>query len=460
MAAPVGRRSASPSTSPSRSEDPNPEDDETSEKKVFEKEKAVLANPEEKKEETETQINTRLNGLLYHTSNDSIDLYRLENNSLDLLGRLYYDDYDSEFSVLSPSPINPSVERVASYTSLSKMNSGLNLVSMSSNLELARQQKTPSASNLPDMARSLVLRPPSRPNMHRLGSFERGVSFDTLLDDHHLAITLKVKHPQFKFRRNNKTFLIGFSNDAESLRAVEWVFQEMAINGDTVIVLQVLDDKYYRQVDPALAEQVLAKLEKLNTHSKKISLVYEVVIGKPQKLLKLAIEEYKPNTMIVGTHQQGGVLQLSPSSTNIINLSHHTHHHHHHHHHMPFLSKASVSKYFMQFALVPVIVVKPYYHYHENLDQPIDSEEYFQNLLASIDVSHTREKKKSRLGMRSPLLSAGNSSTNLADMKSEAKAERGRDTSFSIGSREHSPSESSSRSSSKTRHRWSKIFGH
>ena len=50
----------------------------------------------------ETVRNTKLNAELFHTSNDSVELYRQENNSSDLLGRLYYDDYDSD-SMTSPS---------------------------------------------------------------------------------------------------------------------------------------------------------------------------------------------------------------------------------------------------------------------------------------------------------------------------------------------------------------------
>ena len=62
----------------------------------------------------ETVRNTKLNAELFHTSNDSVELYRQENNSSDLLGRLYYDDYDSDSmtspsisGVSSPMPLSP-----------------------------------------------------------------------------------------------------------------------------------------------------------------------------------------------------------------------------------------------------------------------------------------------------------------------------------------------------------------
>lgn len=370
-----------------------PPDDEEVEKKVYDKEKATttIADPAD----AETSANTKLNALLYHISDDLIDRYRLENNLLDLLGRMYYDDYDPENRQM--------VERVASATSLSS----LLFVSTPPVLCGLRAQ----------FERPL---------------YSRQVSFDTLSDSHHLLITLKVKHPQFRFRRNNKTILIGFSNDAESLRAVEWAFQQLVIHGDTIVVFQVLDDRNYKLVDPQLAEKVLAKLQKLNTHARRILLVYEVVIGKPQKLLKAAITEYSPAMMIVGTHQYGRTaIPTLHLSAQIANSTHHLHLH------LLFLSKSSISKYFLQFALVPVILVKPFFEYHEELADPIDSPEYFHRLLASIDVEHTREKKKKHMfGLRSPLMSRNASSTSLLDLAVPEARGRPSDMGFSIGSRD------------------------
>ncbi|KAJ8140534.1 hypothetical protein OY671_006283 [Metschnikowia pulcherrima] len=376
----------------------NPEDDseEASEPKQYAKEKAPVLNKVVVDEpETETMLNTKRNALLYHTSEDSIDLYRSENNSSDLLGRLYYDDYDPDNRQI--------VERITSFTSLQA---------------LARQPASPGFGR--PVSETEVK---STTNTLRRPSFERQVSFDTLSDTHHSAITLKVKHPEFKFRRNNKTFLIGFSNDSESLKAVEWAFLEMVISGDTIIVFQVLDEKSYTFVDPSLAEIVLEKLKKLNTHSKRISLVYEVVIGNPQKLLKKAISEYKPAMMIVGTRQYGA----APEPVNHMTpfLSHpqpvrpgqpQPVHPVHSPLHRSIFGKSSTSKYFLQYALVPVILVKPFYTIQETLDRPVDSENYFKDWLANIDISHTREKKKKHIfGMRSPSSSRNSSHTSLTE---------------------------------------------
>lgn len=402
------------------------EDTEVDQKKVYEKEKIVKPSVDDeedgsegktdegKKPETVTQLNTRLNSLLYHTSNESVDLYRLENNSLDLLGRIYYDDFD------------PTDARALE---------GLSSLSGSS---------TP----VPKTVVGQKIRP----------AFERGVSFDTLSDTHHLSIILKEKHPEFKFRRNNKTFLVGFSNDSQSLRAVEWAFQEMVIHGDTIVVFHVLDDRNYKAVEPSSAESILRRLKKLNSHERKVSLVYEVVIGRPQKLLKEAILEYNPAMMIVGTHQEPtGSLSVSSSSSNLAGAAHHRHQH-------SFFGKSSISKYFLQYALVPVIVVKPFYQYHEELQKPIETATYFLDWIGGIDVSQTYEKKKKKSRfLLSPQPSRNSSATNLVLSATSSIENRGRsvDENGAIDSRDSSVSSqerSRSNTRSHSRSRLSKLF--
>lgn len=419
---------AGPPISPQRkhksggADDP-PDEDDAGPKKTYEKEKAPEKPAIEEPEETETQVNTRLNALLFGNSDESPDLYKSENSLLDLLGRLYYDEYDSD-STASPCQ-SPHPQK-----------------SDTSNSSLSVQ-----SAKLPPRGK--------RPVAQRSKSFEKGILFDTLSDTHHMAVTYKLKHPQFKFRRNNKTFLIGFNNDIESLRAVEWVFQELVVNGDTVIVLQVLDDKVYKLVDRSLAKQVLDKLERLNTHFKKISLVYEAVIGKPQKLLAQAVEEYKPAMMIVGTHDYEKALPVHLNSS--INLASQSHPMHTNAKHRGFLSKGSVSKYFLQFALVPCIVVKPFVYNTDVLEKPIDGENYFKDWIASTDVTEKTKKKSKNIfaNALSPLLSRNNS---LSDLTAEdlERPNRRSHSLFYLDSRDNSPVRSASKESSR---RKVKLFG-
>ncbi|KAI5964262.1 uncharacterized protein KGF55_002204 [Candida pseudojiufengensis] len=407
------------------------------------------------KEETETARNTRLNAKLYHQSDDSIQLYKQQNNSTDLLGRLYYDDYDSSNSnILSPDLLSPVTSNNGTpmlsptvsdnendFYFGSPLTTGTNAIkipnssSSSSSLTLNNQDSTSQTTTSTNSTKKI------RPNI------SRGISFDTTPHGTKKSLTLKFKYPNFKFRRNNKTWLVGFNNDLESTKAIEWLFDEMIINGDTIIVLQVIDEKNKNQqiIDKNQANVNLKNFEDLNVHFKKISLIFEIVIGKPMKLLKNAIAEYSPSMMVIGTHH------YNENDSN-------------HHHGISFLSKASISKHFLECALIPVIIVKPSYNYIEILKNPIDSEDYFINWIKKIPMDESpfkREKIKksnsttggSASGFLSPSISRNSSYTNLIN------EERGRTN----NSHSQDPqflrltNESRSRSTSKTRS-FSKLF--
>ncbi|KAI3403299.2 hypothetical protein KGF56_003887 [Candida oxycetoniae] len=390
-------------------------------------------------QETETVRNTRLNASIYHIFDDSIDLYKQENNSSDLLGRLYYDCYDSD--VISPSSsaagtpiLSPARENVGDgvdednefhFGPLRNLHDSQ--ISLK-NVGLAACSNTSSSTSLNGLAAAQRVNSNSNSGARPLSSkripLERGITFDTIAHGSRKSLTLKSKHPQFKFRRNNKTWLVGFSNDSESTKAIEWLFDEMVTNGDTIIILQVLDEKKtpLSSIDKLQANTHLANFEKLNVHLKKIAIVFEVVIGKPQKCLKLAIEEYNPSMMVIGTHHYSEARDSN-------------------HHHRGFFSSSSLSKYFLEYALVPVIIVKLTYNYTEYLAHPIDSEFHFQNWIKNIQdhpqsamsQSNQTHQMKKISGFLSPNSSKNSSFTNLAEenrgRKLDTESSRSRSTS-------------------------------
>lgn len=332
----------------------------------------------------ETVRNTKLNAELFHTSNDSVELYRQENNSSDLLGRLYYDDYDSD------SMTSPSISGVSSPMPLSPIMS-------------------PSES-------SDQLSVKSRPPFLRMKSMERGISFDTSPHGHQKSYTLKAKHPLFKFRRTNKTFLVGYNDDLESTKAIEWLFDEMIINGDTIVVLQVLDEKQHVSIDKSKVQKNLAKIEQINHHFKKVCIIYEAAIGKAKKAIRSAIDEYRPSMMAIGTHHYDGK-----------------------EHHRSF-TKSSLSKHILECSLVPIILVKPSYRYVEFLRQEVDGPQYFENWIKNIDHIDNRVIRK-KVPLISPSVSRNSSYTNLVN------EDRGRGG----GVHDQILNESRSRSTSKNR---------
>lgn len=352
-----------------------------------------------------TAENTYRNSLIYNTSHDSIDLYRQENDSSDLIGRLYYDDYGSD-GVDSPQSLSPLISPSGSilpcqdHFSLNFSNS------LHTDPTSSRTSNEELTEDLSRLGMSLLHhREPSR----ACNSLERGISFDTLTNSHKKSYTLKMKHPQYRFRRNNKTFLVGYNNDEESLRALEWLFEELIVNGDTVVVLNALDNKLYHEIDKEGAQRSSERIQKLNKKAKKISIVFEIAIGKPRKLLEDAIEEYIPCMMIIGTHSAGE----KTSSNNS---------------HRSFLTRPSISRHFLECAVVPVIVVKRTYEISEHYVSAMESRNFFASLLESMVIEDNSTKERTGLmsrlhRTRSTISLRHPSSTGLKQMKHTQKIE-------------------------------------
>ncbi|CAK9441722.1 uncharacterized protein LODBEIA_P55900 [Lodderomyces beijingensis] len=393
--------------------------------------------------ESETERNTRLNAAMFPSSSDSIQLYKNQNNSSDLLGRLYYDDFDSNDLVIparTPNGATPTI--VASSANGSGVTTplltpsqekmgGPEYFSINPNgrpKSALVSSASSSSLDLPAMNASSN----TSSNSARSGSarikLDRGVSFDTVPQGSRKSYTIKSKHPQFRFRRNNKTWLFGFNNDAESTKALEWLFDGMIIHGDTLIILQVLDEKKVGSgtgttavtaggIDKKQAAAHLQHFEELNVHQKKISIVFEVVTGKPEKCLKLAIEEYSPSMMVIGTHH------YNPEKE----------------HHRSLFGSSSISKHFLECALVPVIVVKPNYQYTEYLSKPIDSEDYFKNWMKNTELEHSHHTGSATINGDDAQLSASSASS-AASQGSDKSSQGSRTKSFSrllFGRHEH-----------------------
>lgn len=435
------------------------------------RERKVIKVRNRERFDPETSKNTHYNSLLYHTSNESVDMYARENDSSDLLGRLYYDDYDSD-SVRSPlvsgdsTPLlSPSLNAGGTggdYFSSRPIHSPGILTPISRSGTSHSNLKSPDSlaaidEKLRKHQQNQLQVPSSSLSNHHVptpekSKYSKGISFDTsTADTERKSLTLKSKHPKFKFRRNNKTFLTGFNDDQESLRAIKWLFDEAIVNGDTIVVLQVLDEKIHHQINRDKCQKSLEVIENLNIHNKKISIVYEVVIGKPQKYLKRAIDEYTPQMMAIGTHQSDKEQ------------------------HKSFFAKTTLSKYFLEYALVPVVVVKPRYNHVEELPTPIDSSDYFKNWLSGIDISDTygKDKEKKIKKFRSPLGSRSSSSVSINTLNEDRGREKHgnnpdnhkfKASSSTLGSRSDSKNrDDKSRDANKSPHKrtaFSKLFHH
>lgn len=285
------------------------------------------------KHDRQTEKNTRHNARMFDTGADSVALYRRESLQ-DLIGRLHNDDFDLDLVVSSFDRMSPrSLPAGFAAPSL------LLRISLPASLAASPRRS-------PDLRRHDV-----RSAAASLCSeLRRGVSFDTT-ETSNRGITLKLRHPQFQFRRNNKAFLVAFDSDSESLSAAEWVLAELAVHGDTLIALHV-----NAELDQAAARATLADLESRNVHLKKLAFVLHAAAGKPQKAIEEAVEEYRPLLLVVS----GGELH------------------------------AKTVKHFLLVGAVPVIIFK---HTPRGAFPHVDLELFFQKMAASVVP---REVKKQR----------------------------------------------------------------
>ncbi|ODV88820.1 hypothetical protein CANCADRAFT_128770 [Tortispora caseinolytica NRRL Y-17796] len=184
-----------------------------------------------------------------------------------------------------------------------------------------------------------ILRRPSSPPPPP--KFQPQVSFDTFAnkDASLFSYTLRTKHLDYRYTRQSRTFLCGLDDNDYSDFALEWLLDELVSDGDEVVCLRVVDpaskltqtdDSEYRHVAEEKLHEVLDK----NTENKKISIIFELVVGKVEKTIQRMIQVYEPAMLIVGTRGRSlnGFQGLMPGS---------------------------VSKYCLQYSPVPVVVVRP-----------------------------------------------------------------------------------------------------
>ncbi|KAL2315873.1 Universal stress protein A family protein C25B2.10 [Schizosaccharomyces pombe] len=184
---------------------------------------------------------------------------------------------------------------------------------------------------------SLVSPPPSP-------HFLKRISFDTFNNKAatDFSLTLKTQHQAYKWTRTSRTFLCGMDGNSYSEVAVDWLFETLLADNDEAVVLRVIDpssklaeDLSDEQSYRSLAEHIMAGILKKVDDDKAVSIIVELVVGKPQDMILRTIHVYSPDSLIVGT--RGKALNSFQS----------------------LLSSGSVSKFCLQKSPIPVIVVRP-----------------------------------------------------------------------------------------------------
>ncbi|KAG7702421.1 hypothetical protein KL930_005232 [Ogataea haglerorum] len=290
-------------------------------------------------DDPETRRNTELNSLIYQLSQDQV-------NELDAL------------SLRTQTP-----ERVLRSPSLSRQNS----------VDSSLPTTNLSIDEISDLQ-------PKRPPLKDTESFHRGIAFENMgnsqLDYEKMQFILTAKHRDFHFDRVSRTFMCGYDDNECSLLALKWTIDEMVKDGDTLVCLRVLSKedaaRDYQRDYKKEAEKILEEIARLNSKEKKIKIVLELKVGKVPEMITKAITEYDPVILIVGTHgtQKTGFHAI--------------------------IGSKSMSKYCLQYAKVPVVVVGPLYHTQKpKLDMSSETvyADALRNFQHGLELAQTETRK-------------------------------------------------------------------
>lgn len=176
-------------------------------------------------------------------------------------------------------------------------------------------------------------------------AFEQRVAFDTFNNKYatDFSLTLQSKHTDYHYTRLSRMFMCGTDKNLYSEKALSWLLEELADDGDEILCLRVIDpsskmsnfdkslnEKQYRDEANKFLEHLISK----NTKDKKISLILEFAVGRVQTMIKRMIQIYEPSILVVGTKGRSmeGFKGLLPGS---------------------------ISKWCLQHSPIPVVVVQP-----------------------------------------------------------------------------------------------------
>lgn len=113
-------------------------------------------------------------------------------------------------------------------------------------------------------------------------AFKSQVAFDTFDNKYatDFALTLRFKHKDYNYNRLSRTILCAADDNKHSETALEWLFDELAEDGDEIICLRVIDpsarissvdssleEKQYRDEANRFLKHIMMK----NSNSKKVS---------------------------------------------------------------------------------------------------------------------------------------------------------------------------------------------
>jgi nucleotide-binding universal stress UspA family protein len=174
------------------------------------------------------------------------------------------------------------------------------------------------------------------------------VSFDTFENPaaSMFSFTLHVQSDGYARSRATRVFLCASSPDESGRYALDWALESLVQDGDELIVFRGVDPEDLEKDHEVVREEARELMRQIQEKcieydpERKLSIIVELIAGKVTTTLERLIALYRPDSIVVGTRGQRGMMQAWGAAFGAPGVG-------------------SVSKYCLSNSPVPIIVVRP-----------------------------------------------------------------------------------------------------
>lgn len=174
------------------------------------------------------------------------------------------------------------------------------------------------------------------------------MSFDTFENPaaSMFSFTLHVQSDGYARSRATRVFLCASSPDESGRYALDWALESLVQDGDELIVFRGIDPEDLEKDHEVVREDARELMRQIQEKcieydpERKLSIIVELIAGKVTTTLERLIALYRPDSIVVGTRGQRGMMQAWGAAFGAPGVG-------------------SVSKYCLSNSPVPIIVVRP-----------------------------------------------------------------------------------------------------
>jgi len=160
------------------------------------------------------------------------------------------------------------------------------------------------------------------------------------------SFTLSAESVGYTRSPQTRVFLCAASPDESGRQALDWALDSLVQDGDELVVFRGFDEDDLAKDHDVIRDEARELLQQVQAKSveydpeRKMSVIIEFIAGKVSDNIDRLIALYRPESVVVGTRGQRGVIQTWGAALGAPGMG-------------------SISKYCLSRSPVPIIVVRP-----------------------------------------------------------------------------------------------------